>query len=480
MKKSLKNLDFILLKLPFFYSPHLLNGIGYVHNILKKCGIKHITYDLNAYYYYFMNNYRNLLSNDTGEYKNMVLWEFLDYFIKDLVDIKPKIIGISIDAGVYFNSEVIVNFIGKIKKILPDTIFIAGGYACFSDNIPALVRRVFDYTIVRESENSLPFLINEIMNNKLVKDLPGVISKYDSFGRKWQYAPIYKNLDAIDFPRYEWANLKMYELSQNLQMAPIVPNRGCLWGRCYFCSETVQFRTRSAQSLADEVEFLNKNGFNNFLFSCNDFNGDPQVTIDFCNEIIKRKLKVNFQGQLRIDERNNLNTFKLFEKAGILFITFGVDGFSNRALKLLNKGYDMKVVEKNLKDCAKTKVKGLVNLLTGIPGEVEEDVEEYIENITHLHKYIKEINCSFYLYLQNGSDYFINSEKHKIEFHKYKRTIDNNYKFDIPNDLWCCREPFLDIEISKKRLKRILSKIRELKIYESDHNIEITKIIDSN
>ena len=393
MKNKNNNIDLILLKLPYTFL-QMPNGMGYVHNTLKKCGISFITRDLNIQFHGIVNN------KDLSDYEfNRILSEYLKNISDEIVKIKPKIIAISVNEYLPYSINIIRNFILNLKNRLSKTIFIGGGYTCFTDKVAKLISDIFDHLVIRECENSLVVLIENIFNGKKIKDIPGVLSVNDSKNRMWKYAPLLKDLDSIDFPRYEWTDIEIYK---DIAPAVITPNRGCPWARCNFCWEILKFRGRCAESLADEVEYLNQKGFNDFEFSCSDFNGDPKVMTEFCKLIIKRKIKVNFEGQMRIDKRNDRETFRFFEKAGFNYIRFGVDGWSDKAISLLNKGYDMKTVEKNLKYCSETKITTAVNLLTGFPGETEKDVDDYIKNINKLSRYIRELHYACFIDLQNG------------------------------------------------------------------------------
>ena len=109
--------------------------------------------------------------------------------------------------------------------------------------------------------------------------------------------------------------------------------------------------------------------------------------------------------------------------------------------------------------------------LTGIPGESETDVDEYIKNISKLAKYINQIHIANDLELINGVYFYNHSEKFNIEFKIQKDEITKKFIRTIPNDLWYCKDPYLDTSIAQKRLLRIANEFKK-------HRIPLTTGVD--
>lgn len=238
-----QNLDFLLLELPMRYMPFMPNGIGYVHNILKDLKINIQTVDINIIWYHRYHSNRivcdlkkittssgYIMKDDPWENFNEAEWgkqEVIDYFkdyIEELAEAiseaKPKILGI----GITDSSNLVArNLIKSVKKRCSDIIIIVGGYNCYNKDIgPRLFPpEYFDYMIIGEAEMALPPLVQSILSDKKPKDLPGIISRFDSFDRAWQDPPLFKNLDAIDFPRYEWTDISIYRDYKGYNLVPI-------------------------------------------------------------------------------------------------------------------------------------------------------------------------------------------------------------------------------------------------------------------
>ena len=93
-----------------------------------------------------------------------------------------------------------------------------------------------------------------------------------------------------------WHNPK----NMNIQISiPILTSRSCPFN-CSFCAchKTMgrTFRLRSAKKVVDEIEYLNKEyGINYFGFIDDNVNLNKDHVIDICNQIVKRKLNIQFE-----------------------------------------------------------------------------------------------------------------------------------------------------------------------------------------
>lgn len=472
------NLDFLLLELPPRYVPMVPNGIGYVHNILKKCGIHFETLDLNIIFYHRYHSRRILerisittpsgyiMKEDPWDNTNTAEWErpeVIEYFwpwieevLHGIVVNRPKAVGISAHAN---NRTLVKEFIKALRVRVPEVIIVVGGYDCVYHDVGPHLIPDFDYMVINEAELTLDPLVTALSKGVKPKDLPGNIFRYDSPDRKWIETPLLQDLDSIDFPTYEWTDLSLYKTYYGDHFVPIAASRGCRWSKCRFCAECFPFRKRSPQKVADEIEFMVSQGFYNFHFNESDVNGDPKNLYDFCSEIIRRKLKTRLVGQLRIDKRNTGEYFKHLAKSGFTNLRFGVDGWSDNTLRLQRKGYTMRLVFQNLHDCHEAGIYIGVNIVIGVPGETEDDISEIIENIVRCKDYIDIVEGINPLILAAGSEYYKNPDKYKIRFRGDKNEIYKKNPYYIPNDLWYSEDPYIDQEVRIRRLEKICTEL---------------------
>lgn len=472
-------LDFLLLQLPSRYNPLLPNGIGYIRNILKKSGIIFQILDANIIFYHRYHSKRILekinpviapggyvMKDDPWDVANTGEWdkkEVVEYFWPQVEEIiqgiavnRPRAIGLSIHET---NRKLSIEFIKALRKMSPETFIVVGGYDCVHHDIGPEVIPEFDYMVIGEAELTLEPLVKALAKNEKPKDLIGIVSRYDSPGRQWVTPPLLEDLDSHGFPLYEWTDLSLYRTYDGGLLIPITASRGCHWSRCRFCGECFPFRKRLPKAVVDEIEFFVAKGGKVFHFNESDVNGDPLNLHDICSEIIRRDLHINLVGQLRVDRRNTPEYLNHLASAGFRYLRFGVDGWNDRLLKLQRKGYKMDVVFQNLCDCHNAGITTTVNIVIGVPGETEDDVDEMIVNIIKCKKYVTRIESFNTLLLFTSSEYGRHPEQYKIFFRGDKDEIYRNNPQCIPSDLWYSEDPYIDKEVRMRRMNKILTEL---------------------
>lgn len=477
------NLDFLVLELPPRYIPFMPNGIGYLYNILKKEELNFQVIDSNIVFYHKYHSERLLkkksivtkdgykMPDDPWDPLAANDWEkpeVLDYFMPQIEEIifkisknPPKAIGISIHGS---NRSIAKRFVKALRKKIPDIIVMVGGYDCVYPDIAPVLFSDFDYMFIGETELTIGPFMKKFLNGEKPIDQVGIISKFDTPERTWTDTPLPENLDEFGFPLYEWTDKSLYLSYAGKQSVPITATRGCKWGKCRFCAECFSFRQRDPEKVVDEIEYFTKNGFFSFQFNESDVNGNPQSLYEICSGIIRRNLKVHLMGQLRINKKNTQEYFEHLSRAGFKYLRFGVDGWSDRILQLQKKGYNMRLVKDNLKNCKTTGIYTAVNIVIGIPGETEADVDEMIQNLLECkddYDMLSQVNT---LILAGGSHYFKFPEQHNIRFRGDRKKIYQKNPYFIPVDLWYSENPYIDQEIRIKRVDRILNELENCKV----------------
>jgi radical SAM superfamily enzyme YgiQ (UPF0313 family) len=473
-----RDLDFLVLELPARYQPMMPNGLGYLNNILTKCGIRFQVIDLNIIFYHRYHARRILgearltapsgyiMKADPWENANIDEWfkpEVIEYFwpqveevLQEIMDKRPKAVGLSVHAT---NRVLAREFVTVLRAKMPEVTIVIGGYDCFHRDVGPKLLQDFDYMVIGEAELTLNALASALKSGERPKDLPGIISRYDSPERKWTPTPLLEDIDSIGFPKYEWTDVSVYQTCEGNHLVPITASRGCHWGRCRFCAEVLPFRKRQPQKVAEEMEHFTSHGLHSFHFNESDVNGDPENLHNICSEVIRRGLKVQMCGQLRIDKRNSKEYFEHLAEAGFTHLRFGVDGWSKNTLNLQLKGYTMDMVFQNLRDCHQSGIFTTVNIVIGVPGETEDDIDESIENMVRCKGYIDCVESFNTLILACGSEYYKDSEKYRIRFRGDKSEIYRNHPYFIPADLWYSEGPFIDQTIRLRRVNKIAAEI---------------------
>jgi radical SAM superfamily enzyme YgiQ (UPF0313 family) len=509
-----EDLDILVLELPPRYQPMLPNGLGYLDSLLCQSQLRYQIADVSIAMYHRYHARRLGPEGDSmplppGFDRNEDPWDntfihrwhedevadfFWDYMkevIEKIMEAQPRVIGLSLNGG---NRSLARRMVREVRKRLPETKVFVGGYDCVYDQTGRFLFTNYDYMFIKEAELTLVPVLRAVLRGETPRDIPGVLSRWDTPGRPWTEPPLLQQLDACPWPRYDWTRLDLYQNFRREHLIPISGSRGCAWGRCRFCAECFQYRGRRPERVVEEIGYFVARGFHTFHFNESDVNGDPQALYDVCSGIIRNNWDVQLVGQLRIDRRNTAEYFRHLAKAGFTHLRFGVDGWSQHTLKLQSKGYAISRVKQNIRDCHAAGIRTTVNIVLGVPGETEDDIDKMIENLTELKDDIDQVEGINTLILAAGSDYFIHSDLHKITFRGDKEEIFRKHPHYIPTELWYSEEPYIDQQVRLERMERLCTAlyqngvnigpfasmvVENLRKIGADPNIKVSSTIES-
>ena len=248
-----------------------------------------------------------------------------------------------------------------------------------------------DYAVLGEGEKVFFELLKNINNTEKLKEIQGLVFKENGQTINTGIRKYCENLDELPFPPREMLSYKKYFslLAKKNPITTMFTSRGCPF-QCTFCDRPSLgkvFRKRSAQNVVDEMEECLNLGIKEIFIYDDTFTVDKQRTIDICNEIIKRKLKFSWDIRARVDTVNE-EILKLLKKAGCERIHYGVEGGTEKILKVLNKGITL---EKALEIFSLTKKMGIETLAYFMIGSPTETTEDVLETI----RFAKKLNPDF-------------------------------------------------------------------------------------
>jgi radical SAM superfamily enzyme YgiQ (UPF0313 family) len=474
-------LDVLLLDMPARSLAQLPIGFAYIYRAVKATGLKMqaIDVDIIAYHRYHMRRCINQWSSvvqeggpvhptDPWQAADYLCWtdpKFIDYFsdiinevVEKIIKAKPKVVGFSLHQTSHASIQRVVD---RIRPALPDTVIIVGGMSCYQSIVARHVFPAADYVVVGEGDTSVGPLVLALARGERPKNLPGVVSRFDSEDVKFVGAPLPHNLDFLGGPDYGFTSLDYYRNWNNYRLMPVVGSRGCGWSRCTFCAERFNWRARTPEKVAEEIEYYTTRGFMDFVFNESDFNSNPEFVVRLCNDIVRRGLNIRLTAQLRISKNSDFEYFQTMRRAGFTCLRFGVDGLSTNTLKLQKKGYTKEDVINNLRDCAKLGIYTEINVVIGVPGETDEDVEETAQFIIEMKPYIGRVAFINPLMMFVGSVYYNEPERHDIKFRQDKAELYRKYVVSLPDDSWYSVEPYIDHTVRRERFLRIVDHLHK-------------------
>lgn len=309
-------------------------GILYLASSLIESGVKVQVIDLNA----------------------------LEIGLKQSVDLiaksKPSVVGISATS---FQLRGAVQIAEKLKKELENEVVVGLGGAHISVD-PDFVNRfpVFDFGLVGEGEITFPSFITRILKGEKI--------------RGTFYAEQPASLDELAFPARHLIDVESYFSGE--KCAPILATRGCPYN-CIFCSikglRGQKVRFRSPKNVADEIERIRNEGTRRFLFTDDTFTANMKFAYSLCEEIISRKLDVEWWCETRVDVVDE-TILKTMHKAGCIQINFGIESGNERIrTKIIRKNFTNDQTIRAIDLCKKLGIFTDAFFMLGFPTETVED-----------------------------------------------------------------------------------------------------------
>lgn len=168
----------------------------------------------------------------------------------------------------------------------------------------------------------------------------------------------------------------------------LVMARGCYWHKCAFCDVVLPyigcFRMPDCIDIVDAIEGIREQGAGIRGIHFVDEAMPPKVIKGVCEEIVRRKLKVEWWGNIRFDAAFTPALAKLMAKAGCIAVTGGLECANDRLLKLMNKGITLAGAEKVLKAFKAAKIFVHAYLMYDFPTETKAEqkgAERYVKGL---------------------------------------------------------------------------------------------------
>jgi len=384
-------------------------GLGYVGEGLRAKGIPFALLDLSHMIY------ENLSARDRSIFR----FELFRILSKKLMPVVKSAASWVAESGasvaglsVSYTSRRFTSVLsGAIKAEKPDIAIVLGGYDFLWPELgEKLCAKYFDNAdacIIGEGTGSFPELVLAYTASRDINScrVPGVYLPGIGYtaGEK---QPINNKF----FPLYHELDINKYQDESGRKTICIRASMGCPWGKCKFCSvEVGGFCERSPRSVYEEVRYhYTNNGVDNFIFSDMHAGGRAENLLMLAELIANDPdLHVSLAGQLRFSPiMSKVSSCKLLKDAGFSYVQFGLESASPRVLKRINKGINIKLASSCLKACCEAGIIPGLFLMTGFPGESEEDHAATLAFVREMAPYIVQLESVSSFLIMYGSVYW--------------------------------------------------------------------------
>ena len=206
-----------------------------------------------------------------------------------------------------------------------------------------------------------------------------------------------RNRTIDDIPTPDWDSFPIEQYisrhqinGSNLGRAmPLLSTRGCPY-QCTFCSSpgmwTTRYITRDPKAVADEIE-LYKNKYNIVNVDFQDLTAvvKRRWVIDFCNELIKRRLNVTWQmpSGTRSEVFDN-EVAELLYRSGCRALAFAPETGSPEMLKIIKKQVDLSHMLAAIRIAVRQGFKLSCFIVIGFPEETKATLHESLKLVRRM------------------------------------------------------------------------------------------------
>ena len=202
-------------------------------------------------------------------------------------------------------------------------------------------------------------------------------------------------LDDLPYPDWESVskNTNASSLFGGGKSLPILATRGCPYSCFKYCVYPLQQgrkpRSRDVVKIVDELEYWHKKlNVKMFVFRDPVFSINKKHTIEFCEELIKRKLKIRYiiETHLRILDSELI---KILKQSGLKAVKVGVESGDEEVLKDANR-FTVKQDEQlsKIRELEKNNILISAMFIIGFPTDNEKSIMKTI-------RYAQKLNTTF-------------------------------------------------------------------------------------
>ena len=282
----------------------------------------------------------------------------LDYpaAIEKIKEFSPQLVVVDTSTpSIYADVETAA----KIKELFADCFVVLMGThpsalpeetLRLNDKIDAVAVGEADYTI-REVADKLSMADLQRIHtdvdyrNGLLQAIDGLAYRAGTRICINQKREFIKNLDELPFISQVYAEhldvRKYFFAASDYPEVQIMTARGCV-ARCTFCvyPQTIhgwKYRVRSPRNVAEEFQWIVENmpRVREIGIEDDTFTGDQKRVVEFCKELIERKIKIKWYCNVRADLK--FETMEWMKRAGCALVTVGYESANPDVLKNIDK-----------------------------------------------------------------------------------------------------------------------------------------------
>ena len=353
-----------------FYTPIPSLGLAYIGSVLRDAGF------------------------EVDGLDSFMACHTVDEMIAEIRRRRPDVLGISLLTPA---APLVDRVLAQLRREMPDLVVVLGNIHASVFDRYYLSRRLADFVVHHEGEATMRELMEAIRDDQPVERVAG-ISYVAVDGdvirtpkREWIAR---QDLDAMPYPAWDLFPVGQFKpdirliggstmnRAAQVQALPILASRGCPHA-CTFCSpvNTIgrRYFMRSPKNVVDEMEFwYRKWGTTTFYYMDLTFPLTEKLGIEFCEELIARKLPIQWGSETRVSSVT-LPLLHKMKEAGCMRVDYGIVCGNQKMLDLIKKNFTIEQVCNAAKWTRAAGIESEGLFIIGLPGETAQDTRDTIE-----------------------------------------------------------------------------------------------------
>jgi radical SAM superfamily enzyme YgiQ (UPF0313 family) len=264
-----------------------------------------------------------------------------------------------------------------IKTINPHVLTVMGGpHVTFCARETLETFPELDVVVLGEGEQTFVDLTNAVGGAHHLDTVDGITHRTGSQLNTTAKRKLIQNLDSLPLPARHLLPLGRYRtLGLPISMTT---SRGCPY-KCIFCVGRkmvgAKVRYHSIDRIVAELEELANLKFQQINIVDDLFTANQKHCRAVCEEMIKRKIGINWTSFARVDTVSE-NLLSKMRTAGCTAVSFGIESANPDILKTIKKGITVQQVIDAVRMCRRVGLRPYASFILGLPGETQDTIKE--------------------------------------------------------------------------------------------------------
>ncbi len=322
----------------------------------------------------------------------------LDQTVKWVKEEDPEIIGFSVLLSTAKQAPIIAE---RVKAEDPNITVVFGSHHSTFNAERILKKYPFVDIVVRgEGEYTSLEIAQSIEKQRDLDKVEGVTFRKNSKIVSTPDRALNKDVDALPFPNRDLAGIQYASTIFGVKInsrkfTTLLSSRGCPFN-CSFCGirkfTRRVWRPRSVENVMAELEYLQSEGYEQFLFADDNFTLDAKRVSRLCRSIKKEGMDIDWFCDSRVDHVN-YDMFRKMVNSGCKCLFFGIESANQRILDYYRKGITPEESEKAVRKARKAGVDVIVgSFIVGAPDETRREIINTLQFANKLDLDVPDVN----------------------------------------------------------------------------------------